>query len=298
MMLTVAGAHPLFPPLQKARIENLACAEPSALGLEVTHWSSQTLAQVAVQQGIVTTIHRTTVTLILRKAELQPHRSRYWKSTVWDEEAVAQAAQVLWCYERVDWLWERQEVVLCLDEKPGIQVLERAAPTQGMLPGQIERQEFEYHRHGTVNLLAGLVVYHGRMYGEILERNNGEHFRPAAQRFLAGFSWAKKIHLIIDQGPSHTSWETREFFKDLAPWVRVLYTPKRASWLDQAELLLRCFVERYLKRGSGASREEMILHLQRSFIEYNLRFAHPFVWSWTRRDFRAWLAKKVEESKP
>jgi hypothetical protein len=76
-------------------------------------------------------------------AELQPRRFRYWKTTVWDAEAVEQALKILWLYERIAWLRQRGEIVLALDEKPGVQALERAAPTQGMQRKQIERQEFE-----------------------------------------------------------------------------------------------------------------------------------------------------------
>jgi putative transposase len=43
-------------------------------------------------------------------------------------------------------------IVSC-DELTAIQALERAAPTQPMQPGQVERREFEYIRHGTLSLI-------------------------------------------------------------------------------------------------------------------------------------------------
>ncbi len=69
------------------------------------------------------------------------------------------ALKILWYYERVENLWHRGEVIIAVDEKPNLQVLERAAAKQLMQPEQIERQEFNYHRHGTINLLAGLTLY-------------------------------------------------------------------------------------------------------------------------------------------
>jgi len=48
-----------------------------------------------------------------------------------------------------------------VDEKPNIQVLERARPVQRLRPAQIERQEFEYLRHGTLHLLVGLTAHNG-----------------------------------------------------------------------------------------------------------------------------------------
>jgi len=291
MMLHVRVARASFPPLERTRIENLACSSPSESGLEVTQWAMRTLEQVVVEKGIVTSIHYSSIALILRQAELQPHRQRYWKTTVWDAEAIERTAKILWCYERVDWLWERGEVVLSVDEKPNIQVLERE-PRKLMRPGEIEHQEFAYVRHGTVNLLSGLTLHTGQMWSECLDRSDGDHFRSALTRCLQPFHAAKKVHLILDGGPSHTSHKTRAFFKDLCPKVRVLFTPPHASWLDQAELLLRAFSQRYLHRGSWESRQQMIEHIRASTSEYNQRFAHPFNWSWTRRDFRDWVAPR------
>jgi len=61
-------------------------------------------------------------------------------------------------------------------------------------------------------------------------------------------------------------------------------TPAHASWLDQAELLLRAFSERYLKHGNWESRQYLIDHLEAGWREYDRLYAHPFSWSWTRRD--------------
>ncbi len=69
---------------------------------------------------------------------------------------------------------------------------------------------------------------------------------------------ARRIHLIWDNGPSHTSRQTRDFLRNNSPHVRVLFTPAHASWLNQAELLLRAFGARYLERGNWACRFELI----------------------------------------
>ena len=64
------------------------------------------------------------------------------------------------------------QIVLALDEKPNIQALERARPPQPMSAGQIERQEFEYIRHDTINFLALLNVYSGQMRSCCLDKND------------------------------------------------------------------------------------------------------------------------------
>ena len=278
-----------FPPQVRKQIETLACKPPTTVGMNILHWSTRSLELATRELELVTSIDHSTISEILRAAELQPHRFRYWKTTVWDEEAIDRAIKILWYYERIESLWQRGEVVIALDEKPNIQVLERAAATQRMQPDRIERQEFEYRRHGTVNWLAGLTLYNGRMWAHCLDKNDGEHFRPAVRRLLHPYGWARRIHLIMDNGPSHSSGETMAFFKQLQPRVQVLFTPSHASWLNQAELLLRAFASHYLDRGSWQTRGAMIGHLLASRVEYNQYFAHPFDWEWTRHDFHYWL---------
>lgn len=283
----------VFPPLDRARVENLACSKPTEHGLELTHWSVRSLQTVAIRLEIVPAIHYTTIADILSAATLHPHRWRYWKTTVWNASAVRQAAKVLWCYEHVAWLLERGILVACLDEKPSIQVLERAGAIRPMIPGQVEQQEFEYIRHGTVNLLTVMTLHDGRMWAECLDANDGAHLRPAWLRYHELWREYVGIYLIMDSGASHIAGETKAFIEGLkTPWVRVCHTPPHASWLNQAELLLGAFGGRYIKRGSWDSRQAMIDHIGNSHLEYNELFAHPFQWSWTRSAFREWVVKK------
>lgn len=277
------------------QIEQLACCEPAGIGLELTHWSTRSLAEVAMQQGILRRLSHSTVALILQSADLQPHRSRYWKTSTLNEQFRQRASRVLWCYEQAWNLAEKGEIVLCLDEMANLQVHQRRLPTRPMLPGRIEQQEHEYIRHGVVNFLASLEVTTGRMWGRCLDRNDSLHLMPALHALFHRYRRWKKIHVIWDAGPSHTSQQTTEFLRSYQPWVRTVLTPAHASWLNQAELLLRAFVERYVKRGEWSSRRDFQRHLLRSWPEYNRLFAHPFDWSWTRADLRSWLARHVDD---
>lgn len=291
MTTSAAGDRRFFPPLERVPIERVACTAPAAYGLHLTHWDCRSLQPVVIEQAVVEAIHYTTIARILTVARLQPHRYRYWKTATIDAQFTTAAAQLLWCYEQVERLYARGEGVICVDEKPNIQALTRRAPTQPMHAGHIERREFEYQRHGTVNFLVAFNVYNGKMWGCCLEANDHAHFlwgmRQVNQRYRA----AQRIHLIIDNGPSHIDHHTKAYFA-AHPRFRVLYTPVHASWLNQAELLLRAFSDKYLDRVEAASRQHLIDHLDASWPEYNSRFAHPFTWSWTRRDMYAWAEKK------
>ena len=280
-----------FPPLERVQIEQLACCDPAGIGLRMTHWSTRSLAQIAAEREIVPKIAHSTVSLILRSASLQPHRVRYWKTPSLNEAFRQRAARILWLYERINQLVKRGEVVIALDEKPGIQVLERRWPARRMRPRQIEHQEFEYIRHGTVNFLVALVVHTGRMHGWCLQHNNSEQLCRVLPQLFEQHRKAKRIHIIWDGGASHISAYTRGFLRPYKPWVRTLLTPAHASWLNQAELLLRSFAHHYLRRGSWTSMQKMIEHLNTSGPEYNRLFAHPFSWSWTRRAMHKWIDK-------
>jgi hypothetical protein len=280
-----------FPPLVRVQIEQLACCEPAGVGLQMTHWSTRSLAKVLAEKGITPKIAHSTVSLVLKTADLQPHRSRYWKTPTLNEEFRRRASRILWCYENVDKLYDMGAVIICLDEKPNLQALERRCPTKLVAPGMIERHEFEYIRHGTVNFVAALIVYDGQMRGWCLDKNDSEHLHPVLLELLDEFRDARRVYLIWDGGHSHKSMATKEFLKRYGKLVRVFMTPAHAPWLDQAELLLRAFSERYLKRGNWNSRQHLIDHLEASWREYDRLYAHPFSWSWTRRDLSKWLVR-------
>jgi hypothetical protein len=288
--LAVAG-HRFFPSLQRVTIEHIACPAPSVYGLHLPRWDCRSLQQVVVEQAVVAAIHYTTVAHILAEASLQPHRSRYGKTARLDEEVVQLAAKVLWCYEHVDWLHRRGELVIGRDEKPNIQALRRLAPTQGLAPGRIERREVEYKRRGIGHLLVALNVYDGTMRGWCLEKNDHDHCLWGVRQVERRSPKARRIHLIVDNGGSPIAHDTQRSFAR-HPRLRMLYTPAQASWLNQAELLLRAFTDKYLDRFAAESRQHLIDHLNASWREYNHRFAHPFEWSWTRRDLYRWAAKK------
>ena len=72
-----------------------------------------------------------------------------------------------------------------------------------------------------------------------------------------------------DGGSSRVATETSDDFADCGGRWRPRATPAHASWLDQAELLIRAFSPRHLKRRSWAGRDEVIAQVAASGPEYN-----------------------------
>ena len=180
--------------------------------------------------------------------------------------------------------------MVCVDEIPTFQVLERK-PIRRAIPGSIEQQEFDYIRHGTVNMLVFLVVHSGLMELAFLAHNDAAHYLPELKLFHRQHKELRGIFLIQDGGPSHIAGGTRTYFAGSQGWWRPRYTPANASWLNQAEILIHAFKHYYLKRASWKSQEEFKAHVLASWPEYNHRYAHPFEWTWTNQKMRSWFAK-------
>ena len=279
-----------FPPLQRAQIVELACLEPVAEGLHITHWTSEDLARQAVADGIVPAISERTVRRILHDVDLQPHRTRYWRTARLDAQFKQRAEKVLWCYANADRLAKQGYCVICADEIPNHQILERH-PIRRSIPGSIEQQEFEYTRHGTVNILNFLIVHSGLMEAACIETKDAMHYIEELKRFRNRHHHLRGVYLVHDGDPSHTARLTQEYLRSCRGWWRSRFTPAHASWLDQAEILNNAFGYHYLRRGSWTNREEFIAHIAASWPEYNERYAHPVEWTWTNQKMRRWFAE-------
>jgi hypothetical protein len=285
-----SGRDLVITPLQRAQIVELACLEPVAKGLHITHWSSTDLARQAVADRIVAHISPRTVRRILSDVDLQPHRTRYWKTARLDDQFRHRASQVLWCYGHAARLAEKGYWVVCVDEIPNYQILERY-PIRHAIPGSIAQREFEYTRHGTANILIFLTVHTGLMEAVFLEHNNYKHYLPELKLFHRQHKHLKGVYLIQDNGSSHIAAEARRYFSQSDGWWKTRYTPANASWLNQAEILIHSFKHFYLNRASWKTQAEFKTHILASWPEYNHRYAHPFEWTWTNHKMTQWFQK-------
>jgi DDE superfamily endonuclease len=267
--------------------------EPVAKGLHITHWTSRDLARQAVADGILSAISPSMVRRILQQVDLQPHRTRYWKTSRLDAQFKERAERVLWCYGNAARLARQGLWTVAVDEIPNFQVLERA-PIRRAIPGSIEQREFEYIRHGTVNLLLFLIVHTGSMEMAVLDHKDAEHYVRQLEQFRRRHRHWKGVFLIQDGDPSHTAGDTDRYWAEGRSRWRPRFTPVHASWLNQAELLIDAFSYRYLRRGSWNSRQQFIEHVATAWPEYNRLYAHPFDWTWTNQKMRQWFAKHAD----
>lgn len=281
------GDRPGFPPLQRARIVPLACLEPSAQGLHITHWTRTDLARQAVGDGIVPALSDRTIREIHNGVDLQPHRTRSGKTSRLDPEFKERAETILGCYANADRLARRGYGVVGVDETPNFQVLERS-PIRRSLPGSIEPREFESTRHGTVHILVFLMVPSGQREAACIATKDAKHDIEELTKFRRRPRHLRGAYLIHDGDPSPTAAATADSLAGCGRGWRSRFTPVHAAGLDQAELLLDGFGYRSLKRGSWQSRPEFIADLGRAWPEFNRLDDHPFEWTGTNHKMRQW----------
>ncbi|MER5548913.1 transposase [Streptomyces sp. NPDC002589] len=90
------------------------------------------------------------------------------------------------------------------------------------------RQEFEYRRHGTASLIAALDVRTGEVLTEVITRNHAATFTAFLDRLDQAIPPGKEIHVVLDNGSSHTAKHTKAWLAAHPRW-HVRWTPPHAS---------------------------------------------------------------------
>lgn len=218
---------------------------------------------------------------ILASFDIKPHRVRGWLNRPADPafHTKAQAVCALYLHPPAN------TVLFSVDEKTCMQARSRTRATRPVRPGQPERREFEYVRHGTVSLMAAMNVITGTIHPKIITRNDSVTFIEFLTELADTVDPSKKIHLILDNGSSHISKATRAWIRE-HPRFTVTYTPCHASWLNMIEIFFSILTRRILRRGDFSSRDDLIEKIT-TFIKIYNRTAKPFRWSYDAKLLRS-----------
>lgn len=219
-----------------------------------------------------------TVSRILCDADLQPHRQQMWL-TSHDDEFRAKRDDVL----RVYYHSPSDEHIVCVDEKTGMQALERRFAEIPMAPGQPVRREFEYKRHGTLCWMGAFDVRRGKPFGFTSREHDSDTFIDLLDVIDTVYP-AGSGHIIMDNLSAHDTPDVNEWFDEHPRWTRH-FTPKHASWLNQIECWFSILGRHVLARGSFTSQDDLAAKVD-AYVQWYLTTDQPFHWSYRPKSWR------------
>lgn len=230
-----------------------------------TQWSSRTLAKA---QGVSDAMVRK----IWRQHGLQPHRVGCFKLST-DPHFVDKLRDVVGLYLNPP----EKAVVFCVDEKSGIQALDRTRPVLPLRPHVPERQTHDYVRHGTTTLYAALRLLDGVVIGQCRRRHRTQEFLPFLRRLDRATTPNQELHVILDNLSAHKSPPVHRWLHR-HPRVHFHFVPTSSSWLNLVERWFVDITRVRIRRGTFTS----VPALERAINEYLDHYNQqptPFVWT-------------------
>ena len=262
------------------QVEQVVVATLERTPREATHWSR---ASMAAETGL----SKSTVGRIWRAFGLKPHLVETFKLSS-DPLFIEKVRDVVGLYLDPP----ERAVVLSVDEKSGIQALNRSSPLLPMMPGVAERRSFDYARAGTTDLFAALDVTTGLVIHSIQRRHRAIEFKKFLNQIDQTVPDELDVHLICDNLSTHktpaiTAWLAAH------PRFHLHFTPTSSSWLNQVERWFGLLTERQLRRGIHHNVSALEHDIQAWIEQWNSN-PQPFIWIKTADEILEKLARYLQ----
>lgn len=239
----------------------------------VAMWTYQDLADGLFAEGIE--ISTSQIGRILNAMHIDITKVRGWLNRRDDPDFWERVRDVCGIYLNCP----DNAIVVSVDEKTSVQAKERKHADQPPRPGRRVRREWEYIRHGTASLFAALNVHSGEVLAEpIPGKNDSTNFCAFLDQIDRGTDPSLAIHVVLDNGSSHRSKQTKAWFAVHPRWV-THFTPPHASWVNQVELFFSILQRKVISNGNFTSRDDLINKMLTYIAEYD-ETAKPFKWTY------------------
>ena len=232
---------------QEARLVTLACSSPPE---GYARWSWRLLADWIIQLKIIDSISHETVRQVLDDNELKPWRRQEWCIPAANAEFVYHMEDILDVYKRpVD----PKRPLVCFDESPE-QLISETRQSLPMLPGQLEKYDYEYRREGVANLFMFFAPLLNWRNVKVTDRRTKVDWAYCMRDLVdVHFPLAEKVVLVQDQLNTHSPACLYEVFapseaKRILDRLEFHSTPKHGSWLNMAEIELSVLNRQCLNR--------------------------------------------------
>jgi transposase len=230
-----------------------------------THWSARTMAR---EVGL----SHMTVNRIWNAHRLQPHRQRSFKLSN-DPEFNEKLADVVGLYMNPP----DKAVVVCMDEKPGIQALDRDQPMLPLRPGMPVGISNEYVRNGTIDLFAALNILSGTVVTQLHRRHRHQEFIIFLREIDRKVPKELDVHMVLDNLKTHTTPEVNRWF-ERHPRFKLHFVPTDASWLNMVESWFSQLTSKQIRRNSFPH-ERALIRAIKEFVDEYQKNPRPFVWT-------------------
>ncbi|MBX9628120.1 MAG: IS630 family transposase [Gemmataceae bacterium] len=248
-------------------VERVVTKTLEAKPAHATHWSTRGMARTSG-------LSQSTVGRIWRAFGLEPHRADTFKLSA-DPYFVEKVRDVVGLYLSPP----EKAIVLCVDEKPQVQALERTQPVLPLAPARTERATHDYTRHGTTSLFAALDVATGAVIGKCHRRHRHQEFIKFLDHVNAALvrEPGVSVHVVLDNYGTHKTPAVKRWFLR-HPEYHLHFTPTSASWLNQVERFFAAITEQRIRRGVFTSVPQLERAIADYLAEHN-RNPEPFVWT-------------------
>jgi transposase len=218
-------------------------------------------------------VHEQQVWRFLRAQKIDLAGRKSWCESN-DPEFVAKAADIVGLYLAPP----ENAIVICVDEKPSIQALERAQGYLKLPNGRtLTGHSHNYKRNGTSTLFTALEVATGKVKTAHKKRRRRIEFLQFMNQIVSAYG-DTALHVILDNLNTHKPKNDRWLKRN--PNVHFHYTPTAASWLNQVEIWFSILQRTSLQGASFTSVQQLREHID-AFTEAYNQHAKPFAWTKT-----------------